>query len=83
MRANSQAKKWRGAPNLPGKGVQARPVHKGSLYNAQGRRNPRGAKLVSLKKFYNVKGALIKFFTGASGRARDGPGGVLWLMAPR
>ena len=29
---------------IPG---QARPVHKGSLCNAQGRRNPRGAKLVS------------------------------------
>lgn len=46
-------------------GKQARPVHKVSLCNAQGRRNPRGAKLVSLKKFYNIKGALIKFCTGA------------------
>ena len=44
---------------------QARPVHKGSLCNVQGHRNPRGAKLVSLKKIYNIKGALIKFCTWA------------------
>ena len=44
---------------------QARSVHKDSLDNAQGRRNPRGAKLSPDAKFTNIKSALIKFCTVA------------------